>query len=104
MRFTRIILASLAPIIGFSALMNPPAAGEQAREDVIVRLWHTVVQMVAAPEVEAHSTTSLPDHVSMALPVSLLAETPLLRAALLIAFSVPVLLLTRRPQHLLLRC
>ena len=47
MRFGRIILASLAPLIGFSALMSPPASGEPAHEDVVVRLWHTVVQLVA---------------------------------------------------------
>jgi membrane-associated phospholipid phosphatase len=106
MRFGRILLASLAPLIGFSALMNPPASGEPAHEDVIVRLWNTVVQLVAAPAPESAPAISLPHSSSLhaLLPVTALSSTPLGHSLWMVTAMGAMYTLFRRPQRLLLRC
>ena len=105
MRFGRIILASLAPLIGFSALLTP-ASGEPAHEDGIVRLWHTVVQLVAAPATEIAPDASLPDPLSLvaSLPETAFSSTPLGRSLWMVTALGALVSLLRRPQRLLLRC
>ena len=106
MRFGRIILASLAPLIGFSALMSPPASGEPAHEDVVVRLWHTVVQLVAVPVPESTPAIAAPGHSSLHafLPVTALSSTPLGHSLWMLTAMGAMYCLIRKPERLLLRC
>jgi hypothetical protein len=63
--------------------------------------------MVAAPTAEsASSVSSLPDHspIPSFLAIELVSSTPSFRAAWMVVFSLPLLLLVRRPQRLMLRC
>lgn len=105
MRFGRIILASLAPLIGLSALMTPSDSPREGA-DVIVRLWHTMAQWVAAPAAEDASGISLPDHPSLhaVLPVSALILTPFRHSLWMVTACAALMALIRRPRLLLLRC
>ena len=111
MRFRRTILASLAPLIGLSALLASMSAAVSAEPQVsrgsrpLTRLLQCVVQLVtpaseyslAAPAPERPSPHAL-------LAFAALAATPFRHSLWMISIRPAVNLAFRRHQRALLRC
>ncbi len=111
MRFRRTILASLAPLIGLSALLASMSAAMSAEPQVsgggrpLTRLLQSVVQLVtpaneyslAAPSPERPSAHAL-------LTFAALAATPFRHSLWMISSRPAVNLAFRRHQRALLRC
>jgi len=111
MRFRRTILASLAPLIGLSALLASMSAAMSAEPQVsgggrpLTRLLQSVVQLVtpaheyslAAPSPERPSAQAL-------LTFAALAATPFRHSLWMISSRPAVNLAFRRHQRALLRC
>jgi hypothetical protein len=111
MRFRRTILASLAPLIGLSALLASMSAAMSAEPQAsggnrpLIRLLQSVVQLVtpasefslAAPSPERPSAHAL-------LAFAALADTPFRHSLWMISSRPAVNLAYRRHQRALLRC
>ncbi|HEY1756010.1 MAG TPA: hypothetical protein VGG72_11480 [Bryobacteraceae bacterium] len=107
MRFRRTLLASLAPLIGLSALLAAMSAEPQVSggSRPLTRLLQSVVQLVtpanefsvAAPSPERPSAHAL-------LAFAALAATPFRHSLWMIARRPSVNFGFRRHQRLLLRC
>ena len=104
MRFGRIILVTLAPLLGLSALSAIMAAGPAVLNDVsnehksnsLTNLLRSVVTpMVESSALNVRAERSSPQAV---LPVIALAETPL-RHSLWMVASQTVLPFSARSQH-----
>ena len=111
MRLGRIILASLAPLIGFSAMMHSPSAdAPETRQDSIIRLFHTAlfhhVAQMAMPDSEGVVLHSAPSRASLHafLPVSALRTTALGHSLWMIAAGPVPAYDVRRPHLTPLRC
>ncbi len=106
MRFGRIILVSLAPLLGLSALAavmaTCPALSNQQKSNSLTRLLRSVVTpMAESSGLSVRAERSSPQAV---LPVIALAETPL-RHSLWMVSSQTVVPFSPRSQHLSqLRC
>ncbi|MGH9647316.1 MAG: hypothetical protein ACRD4E_10910 [Bryobacteraceae bacterium] len=106
MRFGRIILVSLAPLLGLSALAaamaTGPAVANQHKSNSLTRLLLSVVTPMA--ETSALNVRADRPSPQAVLPVAALAETPL-RNSLWMVASQTVLPFSARSQHLAqLRC
>jgi hypothetical protein len=106
MRFRRTLLASLAPLIGLSALLAAMSAEPQVSGSrPLTRLLQSVVQLVtpasdftlAAPSTERPSAHAL-------LAFAALAATPFRHSLWMISIRPAVNLAFRRHQRALLRC
>jgi hypothetical protein len=107
MRFRRTIIASLAPLIGLSALLTAATAEAGAARGArpLIRLLQTVVQL-AAPAIDHTSAPTPQSHPSaqLLLAFAALAVTPLGHSLWMIARRPAVDLLTRRHLLVPLRC
>ena len=103
MRFRRTIIASLAPLIGLTALFAVATSeGEAARAArPLIRLWQQVVQL-AAPANDYAASTPSTDHPApqVLLAFAALAVTPLGHSLWMISRRPAVDLFGRR--HLLI--
>jgi hypothetical protein len=105
-RFGRIILVSLAPLLGLSALAaamaTGPAVSNQQKSNSLTRLLRSVVTpMDESSDLTARSERPSPQAV---LPFAALAETPLWRSVWMLT-SRTVFPFSPRTQHLAqLRC
>lgn len=103
MRFKRTIIASLAPLIGLTALLAAASGeGEAARAArPLIRLWQQVVQL-AAPVSDYAVSTPSPDRPApqVLLAFAALAVTPLGHSLWMISRRPAIDLFARR--HLLL--
>jgi len=112
MRFRRIILRSLAPLLGLSALMAAMAGAEPASASstafdarTLGRFLRTVASFVA-PAVEHGAVgraSNRPSRQSV-LALSALAETRLCHSLWMVARAVPAPAAVRRSLPLPLRC
>jgi hypothetical protein len=113
MRFGRTILASLAPLIGLSALMTMIAASQTASSENrashsahrLVLLLQTAVHL-GTPAAETPSIRLVSDHPSpqAVLPLTAMAASPYRHSLWLLSSPVAVDILARRPHQTLLRC
>lgn len=107
MRFRRTLIASLAPLIGLSALLVAATADAGATRGArpLIRLLQTVVHL-AAPSSEyvpaGTSPVRAPAHLFLAFAA--LAVTPLGHSLWMLARRPAVNLLTRRHVLVPLRC
>ena len=110
MRFGRIILVTLAPLLGLSALSAIMTAGPAVSNDVSneqkSNSLTNLLRSVVTPMAESSALNVRADRTSpqAALPFAALAETPL-RHSLWMVASQAVLPFSARSQHLSqLRC
>jgi hypothetical protein len=112
MRLGRILVAGLAPLIGFSALVLVASgqSGLHARNpeqgaDPLARFLRSVVQLATAPA-EFASVSASPERPSpqAVLAFSALAATAFRHSLWLLASLLAVNFLARRHQRALLRC
>ena len=107
MRFRRSILASLAPLIGLSALLAAVSVetGIPGRTRPLIKLLQSVVQF-AAPATDYTTASTSQEHPSVHafLAISALAVTPFRHALWMIASHRAVDLHTRRHLLVPLRC
>lgn len=107
MRFRRTIIASLAPLIGLSALLAAATAeaGVARGAKPLIRLLQTVVQL-AAPTADFNVAAASQDHPApqILLDFAALAVTPLGHSLWMVARRPAVDLLTRRHLLVPLRC
>jgi hypothetical protein len=111
MRLRRSVLATLAPLLGVSALVAIIAAGPEslkpakAQQNPLVRLIHSVFQLVA-PAPEAPPSDARAQHPSPRafLSSAALAYTPLGHSLWMITAPLVPLAAARAQQRPLLRC
>lgn len=110
MRVRRTILATLAPLLGMSALIAAIAAGPDAAkpakaQNPLVRLIHSVFQLVA-PAAEAPSARTHPQRPSPQafLSTAALAYTHLARSVWMVTSPLVPLYAARVQQGPILRC
>jgi hypothetical protein len=107
MRFRRTLLASLAPLIGLSALLAAMSTEPQVSggSRPLTRLLQSVVQLVA-PACEYSLAAPNPERPSAhaLLAVAALAATPFRHSLWMISNRPAVNLYFRRHQRRLLRC
>jgi hypothetical protein len=112
MRFGRIMLAGLAPLVGLSALaaavvtsFETLSVSRPASVNSLPRLWHPVVSFLlsAADYIAAVAPTQRPA-TRATLSLGALSGTPLRSSLYLVASLIAVNLLSRRHQRALLRC
>jgi hypothetical protein len=106
LRFRRIFLISLAPLLGLSALAAIIAAGpvssNEPKSNTLTRLLRSVVTPIA----EASALNVAPERPSpqAVLPFAALSETPLRHSLWMVASVAVAAWIARRPQRNLLRC
>lgn len=106
MRFRRRIFASLAPLIGLSALLaSVSSEAGLARSKPLIRFLQSVVQLTA-PVAEYTTVAVQPDHPSVHafLAISALAVTPFRHSLWLLHQTPAVSMHTRRRFLVPLRC
>ena len=106
MRFRRIFLISLAPLLGLSALAAVIAAGPvsstETKSNTLTRLLRSVVTPIA----DTSSLNVTPERPSpqAVLLFAALSETPLRHSLWMVASAAVAAWIARRPQRSLLRC
>ncbi len=105
MRFRRIFLVSLAPLLGLSALAAIIAAGPvltETKSNTLTRLLKSVVTPMA--EASALNVPVERPSPQAVLPFAALSETPLRHSLWMVASIAVAAWIARRPQRNLLRC
>ena len=112
MRFRRrTFLSALAPLLGVSALMTAMAAGPDAAvagaghaNSTLVRLIHSVIQLVSPAEISSASAAPHRPSPRAFLPLAALAPTSLGHSLWMVTAPAVRIAAPRRQQRSLLRC